>query len=393
MNRETYLAQRDTLMNEAQNLIGSGSLEEAGAKMKEVEALDAQYEASARAQANFNALNEKMPANGMQAMAKTGVSGVPFASLSATGTGDDRYDSAEYKAAFMNYVMRGTELPEAMRNEAGPTKTGDAGVAIPTTTLQKIYEKMETIGTILPLVTHTAYKGGLSVPLAGVKPVASWVAEGAGSDNQKVSLNGAITFGYHKLRCAVSMTYEVENMAYPMFETFFVNAVSQAMVKAKEAAIINGSGSAQPKGILRETAVESVTAAGALTYEQLLQLEGAQEYEGAVWAMTRKTFMGKILGMVDKDGQPIARTNVGINGRPEYTLLGRRVVFLHPDYLVGTNVAAFMFDFGDYVWNAGVSMATKRYYDETVDDTVLKAVEVCDGKAVRTDSLITVTTA
>lgn len=38
---------------------------------------------------------------------------------------------------------------------------------------------------ILPLVTRTAYKTGMVIPTASVKPTATWVAEGAGSDKQK----------------------------------------------------------------------------------------------------------------------------------------------------------------------------------------------------------------
>lgn len=394
MNREQYLAKRKDLMDEAQKLIDSGKLEEAAAKAKEVEALDAQFENAARAQANLNALSGRA-VGGMQAAAVSGPVSAPVASVDMTGAAVevDRYDTAEYKNAFMAYVMRGTEIPAKLTNEVGPTKTTDVGTVIPTTTLQKIIDKMETIGMVLPLVTRTAYKGGLAVPTAGVKPVASWVAEGAGSDKQKAG-TGSILFGYHKLRCAISMTYEVDNMAYPMFETFFVNAVADAMVKAKEAAIINGTGSGQPKGILRESAAHTeAMGADGFTYEQLLELEGMQEYDGAVWSMTRQTYFGKVLGMVDDQGQPIARVNSGINGRPEYSIFGRRVVFLNPDYLAGSTVAAFMFDYSDYIFNSGVPMTTKRYFDEDVDDTVVKAIEICDGKVVQTASLITVTSA
>jgi HK97 family phage major capsid protein len=177
-----------------------------------------------------------------------------------------------------------------------------------------------------------------------------------------------------------------------MFETFFVNAVSEAMVKAKETAIINGTGSGQPKGILRETPAKTVALAGdTFTYSQLLELEGAQEKDGAVWSMTRQTYFSKVLGMVDEQGHPIARVNAGIDGRPEYTIFGRRVLFLNPDYLAGSNVVAFMFEYSDYIWNSGVPMTTKRYFDEDVDDTVVKAIEICDGKVVETQSLITVT--
>ena len=79
-----------------------------------------------------------------------------------------------------------------------------------------------------------------------MKPVASWVAEGAGSDKQKKT-TGSITFSYYKLRCAISMSFETTGQTYPMFEAQFVQNVADAMVKAKEQAIVSGTGSGQPK--------------------------------------------------------------------------------------------------------------------------------------------------
>ena len=82
-------------------------------------------------------------------------------------------------------------------------------------------------------------------------------------------------------------------MAYPMFEAQFVRNVANAMVKAKEQAIINGSGSGQPKGILAETAptgqnIDIAAATTALTYKDLCKAEAAlpQAYDGAVWFMS-----------------------------------------------------------------------------------------------------------
>lgn len=399
MNREKYLADRKALMDEAQTLLNEGKADEANAKMKEVEDLDAKYESAAKVQANLNALADRVSTAGMQNAAVSGVNGNVVASMGSETQEDDIYDSAEYKRAFQAHVLSGAAIPAKFRNADANTKTTDVGAVIPTTTLQKIYEKMDKIGMVLPLVTTTGYKGGLSVPTSTVKPVASWVAEGAGSTKQK-SATGSITFAYHKLRCAVSMTYEVDNMAYPMFETMFVNNVADAMVKAKETAIVNGSGSGQPKGILVETAAGNIDIAKGktLTFAQINEAEGMQDDESAVWAMTKKTYFSQISGMVDQNGQPIARVNIGLNGRPEYTILGRPVVFLNKEYLASwsaapetTSVIAFMYNFSDYIFNSGVPMAIKRYYDEDVDDTICKAIEVCDGKSVRNDSLVTVT--
>lgn len=390
MKKEKYLSDRKALLDAAQALLDEGKLEDFQAKTKEIEALDAQFENEAKAQANLNALSNtnKIPEELR----------IPEATVPQNNA-PDFFDSAEYKDAFMKNVLLGTAIPAKFQNVNANTTTGDVGSVIPTSTLQKIYEKMENLGMILPLVTQTGYKGGLSVPTSNVKPTATWVAEGAGSDRQKVS-TGSVTFAYHKLRCAVSMSYETANMSYPMFEAMFVKNVSEAMVKAKEIAIIKGTGSGQPKGVLKETPTANIEIeeGSKITYAALCEAEGEEIDDSAVWCMTKKTYTGQILGMVDADGQPVARTNSGINGKPEYSILGRRVVLVNPDYMdtyavsvEADSIIAFMYNFSDYIFNSGVSMTVKRYYDEDVDDEITKAIEVCDGKSVRNDSLVTVT--
>ena len=171
------------------------------------------------------------------------------------------------------------------------------------------------------------------MPTSSVKPVATWAAEGVGSDKQKKP-TGSITFAYYKLRCAISMSLEVSVVTYPMFEAQFVENVAQAMVKAKEQAILTGTGTGQPKGILKETApagqnIAIAKDASALTYKNLVAAEAAlpQAYDAdAVWCMTKKTFFEQVVGMTDSNGRPVARVSYGLNGKPVYSILGRQVV-------------------------------------------------------------------
>lgn len=93
-------------------------------------------------------------------------------------------NTVEYRNAFMNYVLRGEAIPAELRANA-VTKTSDIGSVIPQTVLDKIIEKIEAVGMILPLITRTAIKGGVTVPTSAVKPVATWVAESSGSDKQR----------------------------------------------------------------------------------------------------------------------------------------------------------------------------------------------------------------
>lgn len=309
----------------------------------------------------------------------------------------DRFATMQYRKAFMDYVVRGTALPAEMRANA-TSKTTDVGAVIPTTVLNQIVEKLEATGMILALVTRTAYKGGVGIPVSTVKPVATWVNEGAGSDKQKhgVSKEGMITFAYHKLRCAVAVSLEVDNMAISAFEAMLINNIVEAMTKALEQAIISGSGVGCPKGIITETteAGQEISAA-APSYDDLVKAEAAlpQAYEaGAKWCMSKKTFMGYI-GITDKDGQPIARVNHGIAGKPERTLLGREVVCC--DYLPGFEgaevgaVVGFLFNFNDYVLNTNYAMGVKKYEDNDTDDLVTKGIMLADGKVVDKHSLVT----
>ena len=313
---------------------------------------------------------------------------------------EDRYGTVKYRKAFMDYVVRDAEIPAEYRADA-VSKTTDVGAVIPTTVLNQIVQKLERTGMILAKVTRTAYKGGVAIPVSTVKPVATWVSEGAGSDKQKhtAKKDGMITFAYHKLRCAVAVSLEVDTMAMSAFESLLINNIVEAMTKALEQAIISGTGSGQPSGIIKETPAtrQAITTKSdtALSYDDLIAVEAAlpQAYEnGAEWCMSKATFMG-FIGMTDANGQPIARVNYGIAGKPERTLLGRPVECC--DYIGGFaaaaagDVVAFVFRFKDYVLNTNYAMGVKKYEDNDTDDQVTKGIMLADGKVVDKNSLVT----
>ncbi|MBD5503462.1 MAG: phage major capsid protein [Lachnospiraceae bacterium] len=311
----------------------------------------------------------------------------------------DKYGSMAYRKAFMQYVCRGAEIPAEYRADA-VSKTTDVGAVIPTTVLNQIVEKLESTGMILALVTRTAYKGGVGIPVSTVKPTATWVSEGKGSDKQKkdIKKEGMITFAYHKLRCAVAVSLEVDTMAMSAFETLLINNIVEAMTKALEQAIIDGDGTGKPKGILQETPADGQSIdSAAPAYADLINAEAAlpQAYEsGAVWCMSKKTFM-QYYGLTDTNGQPIGRVNYGIAGKPERVLLGRPVVCC--DYVTSYAASldagtpfAFLFNFKDYVLNTNYAMGVKKYEDNDTDDMVTKGIMLADGKVVDKNSLVVI---
>lgn len=390
-NYEDYQNQRQDLLNQAEEALNNGETEQFNSLTADVTTMDQDWDEYRTNMANLQALqkNQKPMAN---------IIGGSSTTVNPAAT--DLYDTVEYRRGFMNYVMTGN-TDSRLFNEDQVSKTTENGVMIPTTVLNRIIEKMESTGMILAEITRTAYKGGLTIPTSSAKPVATWVAEGAGSDKQKKT-TGSLTFAYHKLRCAVAVTLEMDTMALSAFETMLVNNVSEAMVKALEQAIISGSGTGQPKGILKETAPDGqnidLAAEDDPDYALLVEAEAAlpQAYEAnAKWHMTKTTFM-KFVGMTDQNGQPIARVNYGINGKPERFLLGRPVIC--NDYMTSLGktitedtVVAFIFNMKDYVLNTNLNMTVKTYEDNNTDDKVTKAIMLADGKVVDKNSLVTVT--
>ena len=303
------------------------------------------------------------------------------------GQTDDPTNTNEYRSAFRDFVMRGVLIPMELREN---TATTDVLSVIPTVVINKIIEKMDEVGTILHLVTRTSYAAGVEIPTSATKPVATWVSEGQGSGKQKKT-TGKITFTYFKLRCEVSVSMEVHTMSLDAFEAKLAENVANAMVKAIEGAIIAGDGNGKPTGILAAAvpAGQTITVpAAGLDYKTLCAAEGAvpETAEGtAKWCMSKKTFMG-FIGMTDEQGQPIARVNFGINGKPERVLLGREVVTT--EHMVNAAKPAFICDFGDYILNTIYDMGIQRKQDWDTEDLLTKAVMSCDGKLTDSTRLV-----
>lgn len=395
-----YENQRAELIKNAEMAVSEHRFEDFEKIKADIEELDKAYQQEAVAQANLKALTEApKPVNSL--MGGAGAVNIG-GQVSGAGVTDDVYASDEYRRAFMNAMVSGK--PIKMSNIDAVTTTGDVGAVIPTTIVRRIIDKMEVTGKIWSRITKTNYTGGVAVPISSVKPVATWVAERSTADSQKKTVT-TITFSAFKLICKVAMSFETTVMTLDMFETRVADNMAEAMVKALEIGAINGTGSGQPKGVLKETAPSgqaiTISATNAVTYKDLAKAEAAlpQAYEnGAVWVMTKNTFINNIIGMLDGDGKPIMRELIGVNGKPTYYILGREVLIVDEGYMPSyadsvssDTVFAFIFRWADYVGNTNYNVTVREYIDEATDDRIKKAIMLYDGKAVDVSSLVTLT--
>ena len=385
-----YMAQRNALLNEAETLLQDGNTEQYDAKVEEINKLDAAYEEYAQKQADLAA---------MRGAVKAPISTNEVNRVIDSVMAQD--DDLEYRKSFMNYVLHGT--PIMSNGTDAITVTGDVGAVIPNTIINKIVEKLENVGGVYAKLTKTFYKGGVTVPTSAAKPVATWTSERGGSDKQKKAL-GSVTFAYHKLRCVVAVSIAVDTVTLEIFENTIAKNIADAMVKAIEDAAFNGTGASdnEPEGILADSSkfvsgqVVEITEGSDVTYADLLEAEGdlPDAYDaGAEWYMKKATFYNQFMGMVDDNGQPIARINAGTDGKPEPSLLGRKVNYVDYVPAFAKSVSAdtpfaCIFNFADYILNTNLQVTIKEYEDHDTDDQIKKAIMLVDGKPVDMNSLV-----
>ena len=297
-------------------------------------------------------------------------------------------------------AMNETKTPELEAREAfraymeqradAQTKLSD--VVVPET-VEAMLEQDKSTGQILAQTTQTAYATGYNIALANIiGDEASWVAEGSSAESEKLT-QSKISFMAHKVQKKIAVSREVKAMALPEFEAQVATKAITAITKAIETAIFTGAGTASPKGITKTTGVPAQEMQ-ALTYAGLVALVGElpEEYDGnARFYMSKKTFF-KILGLVDTQGQPIARVSTGLDGRNAHSLLGYDVCFTKAlkafDTASNDDPVIVLGDMSKYVVNTVAGTVLEPYTDHSADGYVYPATALVDGKVAVNEAFV-----
>lgn len=390
MTKEQYITQRNQLMVQAKGFLDAGNLEQFNATKKEIEELDTKYEAEAAAQANYAALQ--------------GSAVVP-AAMQDLGQGcggavaTDIFASDEYNTAFMNYVCRREAIPAKFQNAAATTTTGDVGAVIPTTTVKEIIRELKERGIIFQQLRHMNIQGGVEIPVLDLKPVANWVGEGA-SDDQKLQASNKISFSYFGLECKIAQSILVNVVTFDAFQKLFVELATEAIIEAVEKGVFNGTGSGQMLGVCKDPRVTNVVTLTAAEFakwdawKKKVFAKIKKRYQKGKFYMAQGTYEGHIDGMVDTNGQPIARTNYGMTGGPSYRFGGKDVETVEDDVLplydsaTADDVVAVFMNMKDYVFNSNMTMTVVHWTDHDTNKKKTKVMLVCDGKVADANGVI-----
>ena len=320
MNLDEFNAKVAELKAEGAKLAQAGKLEEAEAKKKEIEALEASFQAEKEAQAEENAINKGSAVQvDMQNEQKLGEENIMEKVYDAS--------SVEYKNAFLKHISGRDDQMTKMENAAFVHTTSNTPDVLPTTMLNQIWDLVSKnhviagditqykTGTILEVVKHTAI----------VKGAAGTVNENAAPANDEQNTFVKVTLSGKDFAKTVEISYAEAEMSIEALEGYLVQEIATSMGEAIADDIIatlkaTGTGT---NGIATNNRVETKTANKMVFADIAGAFALVKRANNMTVYCTRATLFNRLAQLEDTAGHLIYQPSatVGVPG----TLLGAPV--------------------------------------------------------------------
>lgn len=302
---------------------------------------------------------------------------------------EELLSTPEYRSAYLKR-LQGKRLSE-IEERALTTATGSAGAAVPTQTLNMIIDKLRQTSVLFPRINVSYVPGNLSLVVANAKNAASWKAEGSNGTPADDTVTNVSLTGYELIKL-VEISAAAQAMTISAFESYIASEIGRQMAIAVENAVLNGTGSGQPTGILTGVtwdANNSTTwAAGTeIDYDTLidgLALLPTMYHNNAVFVMNRKMLFGGIRKIKTTDGQPIFTYNPQDAARN--SILGYPVIV--DDYMPEDTI--LLGDLSYYYWNFAQApqIETSREAAFASGKITYRGLAVADGKPALAEAFV-----
>lgn len=327
MNKKKYLEMRAAMLEEAQDLINEGKIEEAAVKRKEIEKLDAEFEEASKEQANLDALNkEDDKVTNMKNLS------VDEGGLKPVDKTAEKLNQANYETVFAKVALQRDLTNDEINlyNEMNPENvythnTTNTEIVIPETVVGGIIDKMKELHPILADVTATNIKGTVKY----VKRTAIPAGDADYYDEATVTADeenkfGELTLGGKELSKAVTVTWKLQAMAIADFIPFIQRELAERMGSAKAKAFVRGKGDAKyPQGVITAIEAEDSTPqkvaykADGLTYKDITaamaKIKSGYVSGSKIYA-NNSTIWSTLANLLDGQGRPLFIPDVTAGG-------------------------------------------------------------------------------
>ncbi|GEM04101.1 hypothetical protein HMI01_10890 [Halolactibacillus miurensis] len=325
MNLEQYKAQRKEMMDAIQGLIDEGKVEDANAKMKEVEALDNQWEEAKKASANLNALKDKDSAESFenQSVNVEGEKELNF-TMNSKVEKEQKYENVWAKK-MMNKQLEKDE--QELFNSFNPDyqnaythDTTNTEILIPETVAAGIWKRAEENYPLFADARKYNVRGKFTIKKHASIDAgdAAWYTEGTDTADEQNTF-AELTLDGHELAKSVTVTWKLQAMAVEEFIPFIIEELGDRMGVALGTAASQGTGTNEPRGVetalLAEAGTPQVVTYDPeavepepLTYEHLTQamsLIHSSYLNGASIYANNATIWNQLANLKDDNGRPL----------------------------------------------------------------------------------------
>jgi HK97 family phage major capsid protein len=217
----------------------------------------------------------------------------------------------EYRTGFFKALAGKQNFTEAEKR-ALTTAADSGGAAVPTTTYDMIIKRMTQISALFGRIKKTYIPGNVVLPVANAQTAAQWSDSAPGTDQDDTL--SQVSLGAYALSKFAKVKGQLILMAIDALETYVVSAISDQLAIAVEKAILSGTGSGQPTGILTgvtweagKNLIEYTTSVG---YDDLVDADALIGLYGvnAIWVMNGK-MKAQIYKIKTTTNQPLFTQN------------------------------------------------------------------------------------
>ncbi len=336
---------------------------------------------------------------------------------------EDLLSTMEYRQAFKHYAQTGertarlNEILTQYRSEtreAGEVTSEELGVLIPHTVLQELIKGIEkSYGQLSSRVRMLNVKGGVEIPIGEFEATFTWGGkegndkEHGVSEEQKVKgVTGSVSFSYHigEIRIAQSLLQSI--LSVEVFEKELINALLTAYLKARDEAVLRGTGENQPTGILTDVAAglqrvpkeniiefteEEIADWTAWERKLFANIPIGMEGANPEFAMAKQTYVSELCTMKDANNQPINKAGFDVSDKQykfnEYPVLRTEQDLFKSFALCGNGdiFGIFWVPEKAYGINSNLTFGYKRYFDDDKNKWITKGLVILDGKPLNTN--------
>ena len=344
MEKEKYLATRETLLNESEQLTNEGKIEDAKSKVKEVEALDNQWEESKLLNANVEALRDKTKGIDMENASVNPQAARMVDSMSMDGVQSDAKTDEKklYENAWAK-TMQGKPLDSSEQkiynkinaefSNAYTHDTNNTSVLIPETVVAGIWKRATEMYPFLADVKKFNVRGTLTIKKhSGISAGdAAFYAEGTATEDEQNTF-AELTLSGCELAKAITITWKLRSMAVEEFIPFIQNELAERIGVALGNAVVKGKGPTatprEPEGVETALLAESgkpqvveydpeATTPIPLSYTMFTaaigKIHSSYLSNAAIYA-SNATIWNQLANLVDGQGRPLFIPDVTAGG-------------------------------------------------------------------------------